>query len=224
MRRLILAFIAMIPLVSFAQNGGDNNSSFEVSITRDTLVTPDIFKLSIMIVDNKGVGKQGITKAENDILIPTLKRAGIDIKKDLVISNIYGSYYQRGKDMMCKRYTLTIRKAKEVNRIVDILREKELVVSLSSTEVSNHNEIAQLMRKRALIEAKSEANATLSALRYKAGDLKKVSVHISNNHLRYGKEFMVTGASADSKNQSQIDTFVKQSISANLVATFEIIK
>ncbi len=173
MKKLLLLCLALLPLAVWAQY---NTPCIELSMSQDTLVAPDVFHLDIRIIDNKGVGKQGIDEAEKKVLLPTLLREGIDVQKHLVISDIT-SYYYKNKDVMSKEYTLTLYDTAQVNHIIVQLRNENFVVSLS-TEVSNEAEIKRLLQAKALKAAKKEAETLLSAVGCKVGALLNVDLNL----------------------------------------------
>ncbi len=220
---VFIAVALIAPIVSMAQISSERPvPQINVSMSVDTLVMPDVFYLSITVVDNKGVGKQGIDNVERRILIPTLRREGVDIEKDLVIDNVYSTYNKRGKDVTSKRYTLMIKSASKTNRIVSKLKSEDILVSLQRTDVSNKKELEAELRIKALKAAKLEAKRLLSAVGPKSGKLLMVNVNIYN-HLQprqHGGMMMKSNVEFESVS---IDKFEKVGISANIQAAFEIL-
>ncbi len=224
MKKLIFTATAMlISAIGVAQSTTTTNDKglFEVSISADTLVSPDIFYLAIQIADNKGIGKQGIDNVESKTLVPTLKREGVDTSKDLVIASVYSSYTEKGKDVMTKSYLLTVRDAAKVKGIIETLRSEDIVVSIQDTEISNRREIEQELRIKALKASKAEAVAILSAVGYRVDKLQKVSVNIYNYRGGLAMPTLMSRKASDQSNES-VESFNKQNISASIVASYSI--
>ncbi len=210
MKKLLLLCLALLPLAVWAQY---DTPCIELSMSQDTLVAPDVFHLDIRIIDNKGVGKQGIDEAEKKVLLPTLLREGIDVQKHLVISDIT-SYYYKNKDVMSKEYTLTLYDTAQVNHIIVQLRNENFVVSLS-TEVSNEAEIKRLLQAKALKAAKKEAETLLSAVDCKVGPLLNININIRG---------LLSGDYTYPMNRSPIKEFKKKEISAYIDVVYGIIE
>lgn len=227
-RNLILmtAFALVAPFFASAQVNVENLPSINTVVSCDTLVTPDIFTLSITIIDNKGAGKAGVDEAEKKTLVPTLKALGVDIKKDLVIANFYSNYDKKGNTVASKNYTLTVRSIEMLNKITDKLTKEDILVTISKAEVSNINEITAQLRIKAIKAAKIEAAQLIEAADCKIGKLLKVSANIKIGAQE--DSGMVTGAlmmarkSANAPSEG-VETYKKQYISVYMTVTYEIV-
>lgn len=230
MKKLFLvAFIALIaPFCASAQVNVENLPSINTSVTCDTLVTPDRFTLSITIIDNKGAGKAGIDEAEKKTLVPTLKAAGVDVKKDLVISNFYSTYDKKGNTVASKNYTLTVRSVAMLNTITDKLTKEDILVTVTNAEVSNLNEITAQLRIKAIKGAKMDVSRLLEAADCSVGKLLKVSMNVrmgavmDDGAVVTTPMLMMARKSANTLSEG-VDAYRKNNISVYLTVTYEIV-
>lgn len=218
----IVAFIALLaPVVASAQVDIQQLPKIDINISCDTLVTPDRFTLAITIIDNKGAGKAGIDNAEKKTLVPTLKAAGVDVKKDLVISNFYSSYDKKGNTVASKDYTLTVRSVTMLNDVLAKLTSEDILVTVANTEVSNSDAIINELKIKAIKTAKMNASQLLEAVDCKVGRLLTVSSSIRTG---YSDSMPMLMARKSSVNSSEgVDAFRKKNINTYLTVTYEIV-
>lgn len=224
----IIAFVALIaPFAASAQSNVDQLPSISINMSCDTLVAPDLFKLSILIIDNKGAGKAGIDNVEKKTLVPVLKSLGIDTKKDLVISNFYSTYDKKGNAVASKNYTLTVKSVALLNQVMEKLTSEDIQVTVSSAEVSNSDAISDVLRARAMKGAKVSAAQILEAADCRVGKLLNVSANAKVGRTAEMDGYVVTGMMMARKSANApsegVDTYRKINISAYLTVTYEII-
>lgn len=222
---LFVALIALLtPMVASAQVNTDQLPKIDVNVSCDTLVTPDRFTLAITIIDNKGAGKAGIDNAEKKVLVPTLKAAGIDVKKDLVISNFYSTYDKKGNAVASKNYMLTVRSVAMLNDILAKLTNEDILVTVANTEVSNSESIINELKIKAIKAAKTNASQILEAVDCKIGRLLMVSTSIRTGYSdEAGARPMLMARKSSNSSDEGVDAYRKKSINTYLTVTYEII-
>lgn len=226
MKKLILvaALAFALPFFATAQVQINQLPSIDVNMSCDTLVTADRFELSITLTDNKGAGKAGLEEAEKKTLIPILKNAGIDVKKDLAISNI-NSYYDKKETVATKNYTLKVNSVATLNEITSKLTNANIISSVTSATVSNAKEIESQLRAKAIKATREQSESLLSAVNCHIGKLLKVNFSGSTagpQARTSGYVMMAKSVSNDSMDDA-IDSYKKVRLSVYLGATYEII-
>lgn len=231
MRKLLfVAVIALLsPVVAMAQVDVDKIPSVNININCDTLVTPDVFTVSLSITSDMAKGKKGVEDIEKNVLVKTLKNIGVDIKKDLVISNFYSTNDKKGNSVWCKNYTLTLNSVTMLNTVLDKLTDESIVVGRVESKVSNENEIINILRVKAIAMSKRDAELMLSAANCNVGRLLKLSYNArisgDTGEMMNSDNFLVTGYVTRKAVNSyeSVDTYKKKNISTYITVTYEIV-
>ncbi len=142
-----------------AQNFGQTDiPTIEVSGTADTYVTPNKIEISITINQADSKGKITMTELENS-LAKALRDAGVDLPKQLVVTDQSSSTAKKQNAYQFKKYKLSLTNATEAAAVFE---------NLAANGITN----AQVMRvthtdiKKLELEVKAEAvkNARENAL------------------------------------------------------------
>ena len=222
---LFAAALCLSTTFASAQSKVSEIPSIDVRVSIDSLVTPDRFKLEITLEDNTGAGKKGIEEAENRTLIPILKKAGIDIKKDLAISSFNSNYKKKGT-VATKNYSLNVNSVKTLNEITAKLTKADILVGISSAKVSNENEIKNILKVKAMKASKEQALILLTAADCSLGKLLNVSFNVQIGNTNESGSIMMAAYSKSASNDSSssnINTYKKVNISSYMNVTYEII-
>lgn len=139
-----------------------------VSTSADTLVTPNLIKLQVVIQSDKGAGKKGLDIAQ-DRLFKVLSNAGIDTKKDVFIVDFTSSY--KGNNILLYRtYQVNAKNMDQVDVIMLEAEQKGIAnVDITKLENTDFENIQNILRAKALKKAKERAEFMVNVLGQKVG-------------------------------------------------------
>lgn len=176
----------------------------ETTAQVDTLVTPDLIYLNILLQEADTKGKVTLEKLENQ-LVQELKKLGIDTEEQLRVADLasyFKDYFLRRDDVLKKKlYSLVVYDAQTAGRVIQALERVDISnIGLQRTEVSNLEEIKLEMRRKAMNRAYAQAKALTEPLGQEVGK----AVYISDMNTEYLRErspvpMMAMDASAQSK-------------------------
>lgn len=226
MKKLILIAVlaSALPFSAMAQVQINELPSIDANMSCDTLVTADRFELSITITDNKGAGKIGLDEAEKKTLIPILKSAGVDVKKDLSISDI-NSYYDKKETVETKKYILKVNSIAKLSEITSKLTKANIISSITGATISNAKEIENQLREKAVKATREQSEYILSAVNCQVGRLLKVNFS-SNAYSARTSSMAYASMSKSGMNdsmESNINSYKKIRLFVSLGVTYEII-
>ena len=198
----------------------------EVAGSADTMVTPDEIYIKINISEADTKNKTSIEELERK-MFDALKAMGIDVEKNLTTSDIssnFKNYFLRGKNVLkSKEYMLKVKDAVTASKV--FIKLEDLGISNSTidhVDYSNMEGMRNLMRMKAMQNAKERAMALTKPLKQEVGP----AIYISDNE-SYARPMMekqsriAVSAYADSQSQElpKID-FEKIQVSSNINAKF----
>lgn len=153
----------------------------EVAGNADTLVTPDEIYIQINISEKDTKNKTSVEELERK-MYDAIKSLGIDVDKNLTTSDIssnFKNYFLRGKEVLkSKDYLLKVKDAVTATKV--FMKLEDLGISNSSidhVDYSKKEEMKNLMRTRAMVNAKTRAEALTEPLHQKVGR----AIYISDN-------------------------------------------
>ena len=198
----------------------------EVAGSADTMVTPDEISIKIEISESDTKNKTSVEELERK-MFDALKAMGIDVEKNLTTSDIssnFKNYFLRGKNVLkSKEYMLKVKDAVTASKV--FIKLEDLGISNSTidhVDYSNMEGMRNLMRMKAMQNAKERAMALTKPLKQEVGP----AIYISDNE-SYARPMMekqsriAVSAYADSQSQElpKID-FEKIQVSSNINAKF----
>lgn len=200
----------------------------EVAGNADTSVTPNEIYIQIEISEKDTKNRTSVEELERN-MFNALKAMGIDVEKNLTTSDIssnFKNYFLRGKEVLkSKQYMLKVKDAVTASKV--FMKLEDLGISNSSidhVDYSDMEKIRNLMRTRAIENAKTRALALTKPLNQEVGP----AIYISDNESYIMHPMMqaklagiqIRGeANASDQELPQID-FEKIKISANINAKF----
>lgn len=153
----------------------------EVAGNADTLVTPDEIYIQINISEKDTKNKMSVEELERK-MYDAIKSLGIDVDKNLTTSDIssnFKNYFLRGKEVLkSKDYMLKVKDAVTATKV--FMKLEDLGISNSSidhVDYSKKEEMKNIMRTRAMVNAKTRAEALTEPLHQKVGR----AIYISDN-------------------------------------------
>lgn len=152
----------------------------EVSGNADTLVTPNEIFIRILLSEKDTKDRVSIEDLELK-MVNALKALSLDTEKDLTTSDMtsnYRFYLLKSKDVIkTKQYTLKVKDAVTVSQV--FIKLEEIGISNTSIERVDHSDlenIKNLMRTKAISDAKSRAIALTKPINQNVGQ----AIHITD--------------------------------------------
>ena len=145
-----------------------DNPYLETTATIDTLVVPDRIYLSIQITEKDTKGKISVEELENR-MNSKLTALGIDTKKQLALTDVasnFKKYFLKGTDVLKdKSYSLLVYDAKTAGNVIVGLEAIEISnVYLEKTAYSKIEQLKLVLKQKAVIKARKQAEAILTPL------------------------------------------------------------
>jgi len=222
---LTLFFIAFVFAGQAQMKSFIDQPYVEVAGNADTLVTPDEIFIAINISEKDTKNKTSVEELERK-MFDALKAMGIEVEKDLTTSDLssnFKTYFLKSKDIMkSKDYMLKVKDAVTATKV--FIKLEDLGISNSSidhVDYSKMEEMKNIMRTKAIENAKSRAIALTQPLQQSIGP----AIFISDNEvypirpLARQAKVNLYEASDSAQALPQID-FEKIEISSNVSAKF----
>jgi len=222
---LTLFFIALVFAGQAQMKSFIDQPYVEVAGSADTLVTPDEIYIKINISEKDTKNKTSVEELERK-MFDALKAMGIDVEKNLTTSDLssnFKTYFLKSKDIMkSKDYMLKVKDAVTATKV--FIKLEDLGISNSSidhVDYSKMEEMKNIMRTKAIENAKSRAIALTQPLQQSIGP----AIFISDNEvypirpLARQAKVNLYEASDSAQALPQID-FEKIEISSNVSAKF----
>ncbi|SHF77925.1 SIMPL domain-containing protein [Flavisolibacter ginsengisoli] len=204
---LITSFISQAQAKNFI-----DQPYLEVTGSADTLIEPDEIYINIIISEKDNRDRIPVEEQETRMLA-SFKEIGIDIENNLSV-NYMGSNFKyillKGKEVIkTRQYVLKVKDARTAAQVFLLL--EQLDISNSSIQKVNYsaiNSLRNIMRNKAVANARERAIALTSALQQNVGNAIYL-VDIDNNNLAnqlYGSQLqdvVVTGYTVKLKGLTQ---------------------
>ena len=133
-------------------------------------------------------GKTSVEELESK-MESTLKKLGINTKENLTLNDLasnFKKYFLKQQDVhKSKAYTLMVNDAQTAGRVIIALEKIDISnVSFDRTEYSKMEDLQLLLKSKAVIKARKQANYLSSPLGQKLGPAIFISDQSSNNYVR----------------------------------------
>jgi uncharacterized protein YggE len=172
--KILIVFLTAISSTIFAQTKNFIDLPYiETSASIDTLVVPDRIYLLIILMEKDTKGKISVEELEQK-MIRKLTEIGIDLSKQLEISNLssdYKKYALKRKDILkAKTYSLLVYDAKMAMKVLVELEKEEISnISLDKTKYSQVEDLKLKLKNQAVDKAKQNAVSMVEVLGQKVG-------------------------------------------------------
>ena len=169
MKRITLFAAAML-LLATAANAQQSQqeekfpSYIEVNGVAEREITPDKIYINITINERDSKGKITVEQQEQQ-MIAALKSLGLDIQKDLKVSDMSSSKFKRNQAVTVKHYQLLITEPAIIGDVYDILQQ--IGITAISIDQITHSEIEKYraeVRKEAIVNARTTASELAEAI------------------------------------------------------------
>ncbi|MGC4020456.1 MAG: SIMPL domain-containing protein [Cyclobacteriaceae bacterium] len=151
MKHSLIILFAFLSTISFGQTGEKNfidQNYIEVTGTAEMSVVPDLIYIKIIISEKDTKNKISVDEMERK-MIAKLQEIGIDVKKDLSISDLLSAYKSKmlakSDVILSKRYQLIIHDAPIADRVFSELEKVD--ISNVSIDRMDHSKIEDFRRE-----------------------------------------------------------------------------
>jgi uncharacterized protein YggE len=204
---LITSFISQAQSKNFI-----DQPYLEVTGSADTLIEPDEIYINIIISEKDNRDRIPVEEQETRMLA-SFKEMGIDIENNLSV-NYMGSNFKyillKGKEVIkTRQYVLKVKDARTAAQVFLLLEQLDISnTSIQKVNYSAINSLRNVMRNKAVANARERAIALASALQQNVGNAIHL-VDIDNNNLAnqlYGSQLqdvVVTGYTVKLKGLTQ---------------------
>jgi uncharacterized protein YggE len=204
---LITSFISQAQSKNFI-----DQPYLEVTGSADTLIEPDEIYINIIISEKDNRDRIPVEEQETRMLA-SFKEMGIDIENNLSV-NYMGSNFKyillKGKEVIkTRQYVLKVKDARTAAQVFLLLEQLDISnTSIQEVNYSAINSLRNVMRNKAVANARERAIALASALQQNVGNAIHL-VDIDNNNLAnqlYGSQLqdvLVTGYTVKLKGLTQ---------------------
>jgi uncharacterized protein YggE len=189
---LVAALILLASVQSQTKNFIDQ-PYIDVTGHADTLVVPDEIFINILISERDTKDRISIEEIESK-MVAALKNLGIDLEKNLSASDIASNfklYLLKKKDIIkTKSYVLKVNDAVTATKVFMALEDIDISnANIDRVSHSKTMQIQNMMRSRAIADAKQKSLALTEPLNQKVGN----AIHIADNDISPVSNDMLRG-------------------------------
>lgn len=196
---LIFLLCALIAMPVLAQTTYPVKRNVEINTSAKRMVTPNKFYLQIVIKDNAGAGRKGIEKTEKEVLVPTLRKNGVDVSKQLTYRDFQSEYVSKTKIVLSKSYQLILMDSEQLNNIIEALRQAGIAdVDIFRAVYTDSPAVLDSLKTEAIQRARKNAEIIAAATGDEIGEVLYVRYY-DQNYDNYYRPVMMSakGAMAD---------------------------
>ncbi len=233
MKKLLLTSVlitltsALAPLVA-QNNNGISSNYIEISARAQVEVTPDEIYTQIKVEEGKIKGNPDITILEKKILA-AVKNVGVDINKDVTISDLNNSLekylLRKDKILNTRTYIVKLNNSKQLIKLFNQL-EKDGVydISIIRTAISDINAVRQQAMAKAAEKAKANASVIAETLGRKLGKALTIQCYESGPVFARGGNMLKSAAIGEDYQEdvSLSPDFEKIRFEQNITVKFEL--
>ncbi len=221
----IALFCSLVAVGASAQNSSasDSRSTIEISSQVDSLVEPNLITLNIKLTSSEGAARRGMEQAQTK-LSQTLKGLGINADEDLYVKSIGSSYDEKGRHTdISQVYSLLLTESLLAQQVIAECQRQNIAVSVEKLDISNRKAVELELCRKALLEAKAEAQYLAAALNQEVGKACSISKH---TYVNYHTNLMSMRADAEyapANRCSELAVVQKVKISASVNVYFQLL-
>lgn len=169
MKRLLILFAALSVLPLSAQEREAFPSYIQVMGRAEREVVPDEFYLSIVINEKDSKGRVSVESQRKE-MIAALRKTGVDIEKQLKLSNLSSEFFKKKSSVATVKYQLKLTSAEELSRVWQVLDGQGISnVSIVKVGVSDIDRITAEVRREAMQNARQTAVTLAEAVGQRIG-------------------------------------------------------
>jgi uncharacterized protein YggE len=231
MKNIATVCIAIVSVVtSYAQTKNFIDQPYiDTTAKVDTLVVPDRIFVTIILQEEDTKGKVSIEQLESK-MEKELKKNKVNIAEDVSVSDMasnFKKYFLKQKDILKRKsYSLLLHDSDTAAKVFIALEKAGISnVYLEKTEYSKLEELQLILKSKAIVKAKKQAEYLTNPLGQNVGN----AIHImdrNQNHTNYRavqlEEFDIVGYGAKNENTPIEIEFEKIRIETTVSVKFEL--
>lgn len=194
---ILWAVAALFVLPAAAQSQEAFPSYIQVNGQAEKEIAPDEFYLAITIDESDSKGKISVETQQRN-MIAALKRNGVDVEKQLTISDLSSSFFKRKTSVATANYQLKLTSSQQVTKVWQALDALGISnVNLQRVANSKIAEYRAQVRKEAMQNAQQTAQALAEAIGQKVGKCFYIYDSSNDEPIYYQPKMMLMRANAD---------------------------
>lgn len=213
--------------VALAQYSYPVDRNIDITTTAKAMVKPNKFYVRIVITDNLGAGKKGIEQVEKSTLVPTLKKMGVDIDKQLSFSDYDSNFNSKQKVVLSKSYQLVLNNPEQLTNIITALQKEGISdVNIMRAVYTNSSKAIDSLKVEAINMARHNAEVITSVTKDKIGDILFVRYYESNYNAESRQLLMSSKSMSDSYDEVNYEpiSFKDIELSVTMQVVFQLTK
>ena len=168
----LVALVALTMCTTFngsAQELQQNRPMVSVNGSAQIKAAPDEIYISIKLDESDTKGKVSL-EAQRHNMFAALKKAGVDVEKQLSVVDMNSSYYRRKGSLAVTQYELKVATAEAVGKVFEALEKAGIPnVNVTRTAYSKMEELRSEARKAAMVNAQQRARELAEAVGQSVG-------------------------------------------------------
>lgn len=188
---VIMFAAAYLPTAS-AQELGQTIPTVSVNGSAQLKVTPDEIYIAIKLDETDTKGKVTVEEQRKD-MFSALKKCGIDIEKQLSVTDMSSSFFRKRGSLAASNYELKVASADEARKVFEELDKNGISnVNITRATCSKMEEHRAEARKMAILNAQSRARELAEALGQTIGACYEINDYNTSVQPVYAARTMMT--------------------------------
>ena len=161
-----VAIATMMIITTFGASAQVNQVIPSVSVngSAQVKVTPDVIHLVIKLDESDSKGKVTVEQQRKD-MFSALKKCGIDIEKQLSVTDMSSSFFRKRGSLAASNYELKVASADEARKVFEELDKRGISnVNITRAACSDMEQHRTEARKMAILDAQARAKALAEAI------------------------------------------------------------
>lgn len=204
MKRYFIGFVALVALTittlsASAQQQNMPTPMVSVNGSAQIKALPDEIYISIRLNESDTKGKVTLEQQRLN-MFAALKKAGVDIEKQLSVVDMTSSFYRRRGSLAATQYELKVGSAEAVSKVFEKLDKADIPnVNVTRTACSNMEELRTEARKAAIKNAQQRARELAEAVGQSIGPCLEINDYTTTTQpvVYRSKMMMANGAMTD---------------------------
>jgi uncharacterized protein YggE len=160
---VMMLTMAYMPTAT-AQDLGQTIPTVSVNGSAQLKITPDEIYIAIKLDETDSKGKVTLDEQRKD-MFSALKKCGIDIEKQLSVTDMSSSFFRKRGSLAASNYELKVASADEARKVFEELDKNGIAnVNITRATCSKMEEHRAEARKMAILNAQSRARELAEAL------------------------------------------------------------
>lgn len=230
MKRIFICLVAAVMIVLgssasiAAQDLGQTIPTVSVNGSAQLKIAPNEIFIAIKLDETDTKGKVTLEQQRKD-MFSALKKCGIDIEKQLSVTDISSSFFRKRGSLAASNYQLKVSSADEARKVFEALDSNGISnVNITRATCSNMEEHRAEARKMAILNAKERASQLAEAIGQTIGACYEINDYSSAvQPVMVGRAMMTKNSAMEAAGMEEAEPeveFEQLTITYNISAKF----